>query len=208
MNIDGVRLIMSRMCDLIETKKEYLSDLDTAGGDGDHGLNMERGMKRIALCISKRSYDCIGSMFRDIAINFMDAGGGTSAALYGAMFMKMAEQFKGKATLDTHDVARGLRKAVTSMMKLGRAKPGDRTMVDVFDSAVAQLEAHADEGELAQWTAAALAAEAAVESTKMMTPTKGLARWDPDAAYGRPDAGAVSACCMFQAARDVIVSIS
>lgn len=181
-----------RFAEAIEANKELLSDLDAQIGDGDHGINMDRGAKRVLTKIADNSYDTLGDLYRDVAINFMDAVGGYAGPLWGALFMRLAQALAEEASVTVADLASAFTEALDSVVKLGNAEVGDKTMVDALAPAIEALSAHALEGDKTAWNAAVAAAEQGMISTDAMTARRGRAAWDPSATPGCRDAGAVS----------------
>ena len=88
---------MEKFNAVIEEKKEYLTDLDSAIGDADHGINMNRGMKRIMEKISDKEYTDFGGVFRDVAMTIMSVVGGSAGPLYGTFFMKFGQNLGAKS---------------------------------------------------------------------------------------------------------------
>lgn len=85
--------------DKIQENKEYLTELDQAIGDGDHGLNMARGFQETVKKITEGKYDDLGSLFKDVGMTLIAKVGGASGPLYGTAFMKASLALKGKKKL-------------------------------------------------------------------------------------------------------------
>ena len=120
----------------IEQNKQYLSDLDTAIGDGDHGFNMSRGMKAVSQKLSTKP-ETITDVFKQIAMTLISTVGGASGPLYGTAFLEMA-----KKSAISDDIGELLEAALTGIKKRGGAEPGDKTMVDVWSVLVPEVKAH------------------------------------------------------------------
>jgi dihydroxyacetone kinase len=123
-----------------------------------------------------------------------DRAGGTSGALWGLALRTWSGALSDTAALDSAAVARGARDALAAVVRLGRGRIGDKTLVDAFDPFVATLTAEVERGQpLAHaWSAAAGAATKAAEATAQLTPKLGRARPHAARSVGHPDAGAVS----------------
>lgn len=176
---------ISRFYEKIQNNKGYLSDLDAAIGDGDHGNNMARGMQAVTENLEKNETADTTQSLKLIAMALISKVGGASGPLYGTAFLEMA-----KASNDTKDLGELLQKALSGIEKRGGAQPNDKTMVDVWNKVVSK----ADDSSL---TNADI--EAAVESTKDMVAKKGRASYLGERSVGHLDPGAVSSGYLFEA---------
>lgn len=176
---------ISRFYEKIQNNKGYLSDLDAAIGDGDHGNNMARGMQTVTESLEKNETADTTQSLKLIAMALISKVGGASGPLYGTAFLEMA-----KASNDTKDLGELLQKALSGIEKRGGAQPNDKTMVDVWNKVVSK----ADDSSL---TNADI--EAAVESTKDMVAKKGRASYLGERSVGHLDPGAVSSGYLFEA---------
>ena len=176
---------ISRFYEKIQNNKGYLSDLDAAIGDGDHGNNMARGMQAVTESLEKNETADTTQSLKLIAMALISKVGGASGPLYGTAFLEMA-----KASNDTKDLGELLQKALSGIEKRGGAQPNDKTMVDVWNKVVSK----ADDSSL---TNADI--EAAVESTKEMVAKKGRASYLGERSVGHLDPGAVSSGYLFEA---------
>lgn len=176
---------ISRFYEKIQNNKGYLSDLDAAIGDGDHGNNMARGMQAVTESLEKNETADTTQSLKLIAMALISKVGGASEPLYGTAFLEMA-----KASNDTKDLGELLQKALSGIEKRGGAQPNDKTMVDVWNKVVSK----ADDSSL---TNADI--EAAVESTKDMVAKKGRASYLGERSVGHLDPGAVSSGYLFEA---------
>ena len=176
---------ISRFYEKIQNNTGYLSDLDAAIGDGDHGNNMARGMQAVTESLEKNETADTTQSLKLIAMALISKVGGASGPLYGTAFLEMA-----KASNDTKDLGELLQKALSGIEKRGGAQPNDKTMVDVWNKVVSK----ADDSSL---TNADI--EAAVESTKDMVAKKGRASYLGERSVGHLDPGAVSSGYLFEA---------
>lgn len=176
---------ISRFYEKIQNNKGYLSDLDAAIGDGDHGNNMARGMQAVTESLEKNETADTTQSLKLIAMALISKVGGASGPLYGTAFLEMA-----KASNDTKDLGELLQKALSGIEKRGGAQPNDKTMVDVWNKVVSK----ANDSSL---TNADI--EAAVESTKDMVAKKGRASYLGERSVGHLDPGAVSSGYLFEA---------
>lgn len=176
---------ISRFSEKIQNNKGYLSDLDAAIGDGDHGNNMARGMQAVTESLEKNETADTTQSLKLIAMALISKVGGASGPLYGTAFLEMA-----KASNDTKDLGELLQKALSGIEKRGGAQPNDKTMVDVWNKVVSKADA-------SSLTNADI--EAAVESTKDMVAKKGRASYLGERSVGHLDPGAVSSGYLFEA---------
>ena len=176
---------ISRFYEKIQNNKGYLSNLDAAIGDGDHGNNRARGMQAVTESLEKNETADTTQSLKLIAMALISKVGGASGPLYGTAFLEMA-----KASNDTKDLGELLQKALSGIEKRGGAQPNDKTMVDVWNKVVSK----ADDSSL---TNADI--ESAVESTKDMVAKKGRASYLGERSVGHLDPGAVSSGYLFEA---------
>lgn len=175
---------MNNFATKIEQNKQYLSDLDTAIGDGDHGFNMSRGMSAVSQKLSTMP-DSITDAFKQIAMTLISTVGGASGPLYGTAFLEMA-----KKSSSTSDIGELLEAALTGIKKRGGAVPGDKTMVDVWTELVPEVKDHS-------LTAAKI--DETVAHTKEMVAKKGRASYLGERSKGHIDPGSQSSGYLFEA---------
>lgn len=175
---------MNNFATKIEQNKQYLSDLDTAIGDGDHGFNMSRGMSAVSQKLSTMP-DSITDAFKQIAMTLISTVGGASGPLYGTAFLEMA-----KKSSSTSDIGELLEAALTGIKKRGGAVPGDKTMVDVWTELVPEVKDH---------SLTAPKIDEAVAHTKEMVAKKGRASYLGERSKGHIDPGSQSSGYLFKA---------
>lgn len=176
---------MNNFAQKITENKEYLSELDTHIGDGDHGYNMERGMKAVMKKLNTDKPANVPIVFKDIAMALISSVGGASGPLYGTAFLEMYK--KSQETLNMGPlIAAGL----AGIEKRGGAKPGDKTMVDVWNEVVEDVKNNTLTEEKIQ---------KAVESTKELTAKKGRASYLGERSVGHVDPGSQSSGYLFDA---------
>lgn len=166
----------------IEENKDYLSELDTPIGDGDHGNNMMRGMDGVKNSLAQLQDTDLKTVLKAIAMGLISKVGGASGPLYGTAFLEMA-----KKCSETQKVNELLSVALAGIKKRGGATEGDKTMVDVW-SPVAQSNAITPK-----------IIDDAIASTKDMQARKGRASYLGERSIGHLDPGAVSSGYLFTA---------
>jgi phosphoenolpyruvate---glycerone phosphotransferase subunit DhaL len=122
--------------DKIQEQKEYLTELDQAIGDGDHGLNMARGLQEVVNKITSVNYDELGSLFKDVGMTLIAKVGGASGPLYGTAFMKASLALKDKKEVEQKELVEALAASLDGLKVRGKAQVGDKTMIDVWEPVI------------------------------------------------------------------------
>lgn len=188
---------MVGLCDTIEEQKEYLSDLDGAIGDGDHGVNMAKCFRGVKQKLEELDVTDVPSVMNCIGMEVMNSVGGAMGALYGTFFLKMAANGMGKESVNLNDLSTMLSGALDGILTIGKAKVGDKTLVDTLTPAVTAMNKANEDGKslkegLADFEAAA---KAGMESTTDLIAKMGRASRLGERTIGHQDAGATS--CFF-----------
>jgi dihydroxyacetone kinase-like protein len=188
---------LESMCDTIEDEKEYLSELDGAIGDGDHGVNMAKCFREVKKKLAESSAEDIGALFKEVGMVVLNSVGGAMGALYGTFFLKLSQESVGKAEVNLSDLVAIFQTGEQGILDIGKANLGDKTLIDTLSPAVRAIEAAKKEGKT---LAAALAdfeqaAKQGMESTKDMLAKMGRASRLGERTIGHQDAGATS--CYF-----------
>lgn len=114
-------------------KKDYLSELDTPIGDGDHGNNMARGMAEYKIAFDKKVPTTITETFKVLSMALISKVGGASGPLYGTAFMNMTKATKDLETISSPEQLKEIvQQGLAGIQMRGKAEPGDKTMVDVW----------------------------------------------------------------------------
>jgi len=190
---------MERTNDKIGQNKEYLTSLDQAIGDGDHGINMVRGFREVVNKITEQEYETVADALKDIAMTLISKVGGASGPLYGTAFLKFSMASKDHdVTYDTF--VKGVEDACNGIKQRGKADVGEKTMLDVWCPVADQLKKES------RFTADAISrtAKEAMENTKDIMATKGRASYMKERSIGHLDPGAVSSFYLFEALAEVI----
>ena len=169
----------------IQSQKDYLSDLDTPIGDGDHGGNMARGMAAAVESLAAKDFASAAEVFQAVSMQLISKVGGASGALYGSAFMGMA-----KAEKDGKGLSEVIQAGLDMIQKRGKAVPGEKTMVDVWSGIPVSLQS----GDLTREKIGSL-----VEATKDMKATKGRASYVGERSIGHIDPGSASSGLLFEA---------
>jgi phosphoenolpyruvate---glycerone phosphotransferase subunit DhaL len=201
---DVVRWIRTFAAD-IEANKDYLTQLDAAIGDGDHGINMTRGMSAVLGKLdSAAGEQDIGTLLKSVGMTLVSTVGGAGGPLYGTLFLQMGNSVGGKSELGADDWAAALEAAIAGVQTRGKAEPGDKTMIDALVPARETLKAALAEG--ATFAAAlersADAAEQGMRDTIPLVAKKGRASYLGERSAGHQDPGATSSHLLLKSVSD------
>ena len=189
--------------DVVDANVEELGRIDAIAGDGDHGIGMERGVRAAVEAAADAVERGAGaaSTLHLAADAWADRAGGTSGALWGMALRAVGDAVGDSNTPDAGAVAAGVAEAAASIMGFGKAKVGDKTLVDVLVPFRDALSAAVGSGQSLTdaWGAAATVAQQAAEETSNLLPLMGRARPHAEKSLGTPDAGAVSMALIVRA---------
>jgi dihydroxyacetone kinase-like protein len=202
MSIQGKKVIqmLKKISEKIDENKAYLSELDAAIGDGDHGLNMNKGFKAVIEKIKDDDGSDIGGILKKSGMALVSNVGGASGPLYGTAFMKAAVSVNGKSEIDINDFAKMLDEALEGIKMRGKGQADDKTMIDAIEPALNSIKHGIDQG-LEAKEILKLAKEAAykgVEHTKEIIAKKGRASYLGERSLGHQDAGATSSAIIIE----------
>jgi phosphoenolpyruvate---glycerone phosphotransferase subunit DhaL len=195
-----------RFADVIAEQREYLTRLDTAVGDADHGTNMDRGMRAAVERVDAVEGDDISAALKGVGMALVSKVGGAAGPLYGTMFLQMANAAGDGSEVDLAGWTQMLEAGLKGVQMRGKAEPGDKTMVDALAPAVEALEhAQQDGAELPDaLERSAQAAREGMEKTVPMVARKGRASYLGERSAGHQDPGATSSYLLLQAAVDAL----
>jgi phosphoenolpyruvate---glycerone phosphotransferase subunit DhaL len=193
-----VRAWVTGFADSVTAAKTELTKLDQAIGDGDHGANMSRGLTAV---VSKLSGDTAGDLLKGVGRTLISTVGGASGPLYGTAFREAGKALGDAEPVSDADFAAALRAGLDGIIRLGKAEPGDKTMVDAWTPALAALDAALGSGSALPeaLAAAAKAAAEGAEATVPMQARKGRASYLGPRSVGHRDPGATSTTMLFEA---------
>lgn len=190
--------LVKNLVTTIQDNKGYLSDVDGLIGDGDHGINMNKGFTMAGEQLTDdMSFDVAIKLLGDTLLNEI---GGSMGPIYGTFFRKMAKCCRGKSTIDAALFSQMLHSALEGIMDIGGAQEGDKTLVDCLSPAVRAFDSSlADVNDFC--TALLYASEAAEKgknATKDMMAKVGRASRLGERSIGVLDAGSVSCCLILK----------
>jgi len=187
--------------DVLKENKGYLTDLDSAIGDADHGINMDRGFTKVAEKLPGVADKDIGNILKAVGMTLISSVGGASGPLYGTFFMRGGMAVDAKEELSDEDLVAMLQGAIKGVMERGRAQPGDKTMIDALLPALAALQEGVSNGKdaVGAMEDAVDAAERGMKDTIPLQARKGRASYLGERSIGHQDPGATSSYLILNA---------
>ena len=187
----------------IHAAKEELTQLDSAIGDADHGINMDRGMTAILELLPGLRDGDAGTLFKQTGMKLISTVGGASGPLYGTFFLRLGTSFGTATEIGATELAAAFRAGLEGVIARGKAGLDDKTMVDAMEPAVAALEAGIADLPSAL-DAAAAAAAAGRDRVTPLVARKGRASYLGERSAGHQDPGATSTTILFESLRDAL----
>ncbi|MCB0065451.1 MAG: dihydroxyacetone kinase subunit L [Caldilineaceae bacterium] len=197
---------LQRYAEYVKAQEAYLSELDAAIGDGDHGTNMVRGIETIESRLSDefdRHCD-IGTLMRNVAMTLISSVGGAAGPLYGAFFLRAAKSVNTQETISLQELAVMFRSGLEGVQQRGKAVLDEKTMIDAIQPGVEALEEASTQGQSIQEALelACQAAKAGMKHTIELQAYKGRASYLGVRSIGHQDPGATSSYFLFLAAQE------
>ncbi len=202
---DAIEDWMARFAAEVAENRAYLTRLDGDIGDGDHGTNMDRGMKKALERLQTTDGGDIGASLKAVGMALVSSVGGAAGPLYGTFFMQMGQATAGRAELDLATFTEAFDAGVQGVIKRGKAELGDKTMVDALMPALDALREAGDEDDVATaLERAADAARAGMEATVPMVARKGRASYLGERSAGHQDPGATSSHLLLRTVAEAV----
>jgi len=204
---DEVVLWIKAYSEVVVENKDYLTDLDSAIGDADHGINMYRGFQAVLNKLPAVEDKDIGTILKTVGMTLLSTVGGAAGPLYSTVFIQAGNKLKGKMELSLSDWAVALEAATGGVVNLGKAVLNDKTMVDALTPAVQALNDAVKQG-LSMNEAlkeSANAAEKGMKATIPLVARKGRASYLGERSAGHQDPGATSSFLLLDTAVNVWV---
>ena len=179
---------------VIADNKDYLTELDSPIGDADHGANMHRGFRAVLEKLSDNDDKDIGKILMGVGMALLSKVGGAGGPLYSTVFIQMGKSINGKEEFNLEDWTNALEAATQGVVRLGKASPGDKTMVDALTPAVQALKESIEQGLTLEegLKKSAKAAEEGMIATIPLVARKGRASYLGERSAGHQDPGATS----------------
>jgi len=191
---------------VLEQNKDYLTELDAAIGDADHGINMNRGFQKVVSQLPKVADKDIGSILKTVSMTLISTVGGASGPLYGTMFLRASTAVAGKLELSDEDMVALLQAAVDGVVQRGKANLGDKTMLDALSPAADAFKQAVANGASTQEALqqAVATAEQGMNNTIGLVAKKGRASYLGDRSSGHLDPGATSTYLILKTLLDTL----
>ena len=189
----NAKKLVSDLVQVVEENKAWLSEIDGAVGDGDHGINMAKGFSMVRDGLDEQP-DEVGCLLNYVGMTLLTHIGGAMGPIYGTFFMKMGKAAKGKTRLEASDVSGMLTAALEGVVKRGGAEVGDKTLVDTLHAAEQAFSKAVESGGTMNESLDDMmtAAKRGMESTKDMVAKKGRSSRLGERSKGTIDAGSAS----------------
>jgi phosphoenolpyruvate---glycerone phosphotransferase subunit DhaL len=192
----------------VAENKEYLTELDSAIGDADHGINMNRGMQAVLGKMDAAESADVGALLKTVGMTLVSTVGGAGGPLYGTLFLQMGTSAAGKSELSGDDWADALAAGVAGVQRRGKAELGDKTMIDALVPAVEAVRSALAEGDTLD-DALRRSAEAAQEGMTATIPLvarKGRASYLGQRSADHQDPGATSSWLLLRTAAETLAA--
>src|SRR5438477_4424327 len=128
---------LERYAGVVAEQKQYLTDLDAAIGDGDHGINMDRGFQSVLVKLAPVRDEDAGTLLKTTGMALVGSVGGAGGPLYGTFFLRAGAMLDGKSEISDRDLVGALEAGLKGVVERGKANLNDKTMVDALTPAVA-----------------------------------------------------------------------
>ncbi len=201
---------LRQLAEVLREQREYLTQLDSAIGDADHGINMDRGFRAVAEKLQAQSETDIGSLLKLVGTTLVSTVGGASGPLYGTAFLRAGMAMAGKRELYEADYVALLEAAIGGIQARGKAQAGEKTMLDALLPALASAKeaemAHLDLVEITR--RASDAAEQGMRATIPLLATRGRASYLGERSIGHQDPGATSSWLILKTLADTCAARS
>ena len=206
LTLNEVLYIFEKIENKISENKQFLTDLDAAIGDGDHGINLSKGFKVAREKIEASEFNDWGEIFKTVGMAIVSSVGGASGPLYGTAFMKASILGKSKTEITILDYRGILEASIDGIKMRGKADRGDKTILDALIPAYEEV-CYGIENNLSLLDTLKISAEAAkngVKYTKLIAARKGRASYLGDRSIGHQDPGATSTSIILETIFEIV----
>ena len=204
--IKFIELVAAR----VKEQRDYLTQLDSAIGDADHGVNLDRGFTTVLSKLPSVADKDIGSVLKTVGTTLVSTVGGASGPLYGTAFLRAGMATADRFELGIEDLIAALEAALEGIQTRGKSTRGEKTMIDAIGPGVDALKAAHAAGDdlLSAMRKGVAACEEGMKATIPMLATKGRASYLGERSIGHQDPGATSAFLMARAILEIAEGIS
>lgn len=192
---------LEKTANVLQENKDYLTQLDSPIGDADHGINMDRGFRKVMEKLPGVADKDIGNILKTTGMTLISSVGGAAGPLYGTFYMRAGMAVTSKEELNGEDLVTLLQAGVDGVVQRGRAQPGDKTMFDSLSPAVKVLQDNLNDGNdtVEAVRQAVAAAEKGMKDTIPLQAKKGRASYLGERSIGHQDPGATSSYLILNA---------
>lgn len=192
---------LDRFRDAVVAQRDWLTELDSAIGDADHGANMARGMTAAAEKAAQTAPTTADQLFKTVGMTLVSTVGGASGPLYGTFFLRLGATLGAVSEVEPASLAAGLRAGLEGIVARGKAEAGDKTLFDAAAPAIDAMDRALAAGDSAAAAAAAAATAAAAgrDATIDLVARKGRASYLGERSAGHMDPGSASMTLLFEA---------
>jgi phosphoenolpyruvate---glycerone phosphotransferase subunit DhaL len=192
----------------VAENREYLTELDSAIGDADHGINMNRGMQAVIGKLDTAEPADVGALLKTVGMTLVSTVGGASGPLYGTLFLQMGTSAAGKTELSGQDWADALAAGVAGVQRRGKAELGDKTMLDALIPAVETLRSALGNGSSLDEALdqSAHTAQEGMTATIPLVARKGRASYLGERSANHQDPGATSSWLLLRTAAETLAT--
>jgi len=198
--------MLLQVADEIVEYEPYLTEIDTLIGDADHGTGMKRGFESVRRMLRESEFETIRELLKTVGVELVKTMGGASGVIFGTLFIGGLSKLNDGDTVSLTELAVYFDEGAEAIQRRGKARAGQKTMLDALLPAVEALKQSADSGtdmEEALKKAYEMALKG-VEASKMMQSKVGRSKNFQEATIGFPDPGAISTSLIFKALHDGI----
>jgi phosphoenolpyruvate---glycerone phosphotransferase subunit DhaL len=200
---------LERYASVLAEQKQYLTGLDADIGDGDHGINMDRGFQTVLTKIAPLKDTDAGTLLKTTGMALVGSVGGAGGPLYGTFFLRAGAALDGKTAISGEELIGALEAGLKGVVDRGKANLNDKTMVDALTPAIERAKARLHEGASIgdALSSAADAAETGMKGTIPLKALKGRASYLGDRSIGHQDPGATSSYYMLRTLNEVVAGV-
>jgi dihydroxyacetone kinase-like protein len=203
-NRDNLLAWIDALTQIYAENRQYLTQLDSAIGDADHGINMDRGFQAVKAELEKTNPSDISAILKTVAMALIRTVGGAAGPLYGTFFMRASSACANKTELNAADVVALFEAGLEGVVQRGKAELNDKTMVDAQKPALEAMKQALANGSNLKTVLqkGSAAAEEGMKNTIPLQAKKGRASYLGERSIGHQDPGATSSYLMIKAAAD------
>jgi len=203
---EDVLKILEGIANTIEENLDCLTRLDSAIGDGDHGINLKRGFIEVRRKLNELKGENVGTVLKSVGSTLVSSVGGAVGPLYGIAFIKAGETVEGKHEVNLKDLVEMFEAAKQGIVGIGKAKLGEKTMLDAIYPAVEALKKAANKSFtlIEAFEKSVNAAEEGMKSTIHMVAKRGRSMYLGERSRGIQDVGATSCYLILRSALETL----